>query len=147
MGKESTIFYSEWLSLINSLSDSNKLKLYDLIFSFDEKNLPKIDDPHLKSVFDYISNKITKNNSKYQEKCNKARESANARWNKREDANACERIKRKETHYDKDNDNDNVNDKEDKKTKAKEQIKIPDWINAKTWNEFIKIRLKLKPRK
>lgn len=122
MSKESTIFYHEWLQLINSLSDINKLKLYDLIFSFDEKNLPKINDPHLKSVFDYISNKIAKNNSKYQVKCNKARDSANARWNRKEDANACERIKRKETHYDNGNDNVNVNDKEDKKTKAKKAL-------------------------
>jgi len=117
--KESIVFYREWLPLINSLSDGNKLKLYNMIFSFDKDNLPKIDDPHLKSIFDYVSNKIVKNNSRYQEKCNKARESANARWNQKDNANACERKKRIETHYDKDNDNDNDKDKEDKKTKGK----------------------------
>lgn len=112
MSKESIVFYKEWLSLINSLSNENKLKFYENIFTFEEGNLPEIEDPHLKSVFDFISLKIVNNNKKYKDKCDKARESAKARWNNKNDANACERIKRIKTHYDNDNDNvnDNVND-------------------------------------
>jgi hypothetical protein len=110
MSKKSTIFYHEWLPLINSLPNENKIKLYELIFNINDVELPIINDPHLKSVFDYISNKILNNDSKYKEKCDKARESANARWAKKDDANACETKKRKETHYDNVNDNDNDND-------------------------------------
>lgn len=62
--KQTIIFYKDWYQLIKSLSDTNKAKLLDLIF--DENNSTEINDPHLKSVYDFIKYKIDENNQKYE---------------------------------------------------------------------------------
>ena len=66
MSKETIIFYKEWLTLINSLPDKSRLEFYDLIFSQDKVVLSKIKDAHLRSVLDFVQQKIDKNHVKYE---------------------------------------------------------------------------------
>lgn len=77
---DTTIFYHEWLPLINSLPSEKRLKFYDLIFSISKNceqnehvfNLfkeQKIDidfsDNHFMSIFNFVCQKILENNKKY----------------------------------------------------------------------------------
>ena len=99
------LLYKDWFPLIKSLPDDNRLKLYDMIFEYEGVPIVEIDDPHLKGVYDFIINRINDNNQKYNERCRKARESANQRWHPDacepmpSDANACESKKRIDSHY------------------------------------------------
>lgn len=78
------ILYTEWCPLISSLPDEKRLKLFDMILRFHEET-PEISDPHLRSVFDFISLKIRENQEKYLEKCAKAKEAIAKRWEKKEE--------------------------------------------------------------
>jgi len=62
---KSIIFYYEWLSLINSLNNEDRLKLYDAIFSVD-RYLDINCNQHLWGVYNFIISKINDNEDKYQ---------------------------------------------------------------------------------
>lgn len=84
--KDTTIFYHEWLPLINSLPNEKRLKFYDLIFSINKNceqnehvlNLFKeqkinvdFSDNHFMSIFNFVCQKILENNKKYKDEIGK----------------------------------------------------------------------------
>ena len=157
--KETIIFYKEWLTLINSLPDKSRLEFYDLIFSQDKVVLSKIKDAHLRSVLDFVQQKIDKNHVKYEEVITKRKlagiKSGEARRKKGTKRTSVHSVQQKGTKRtdsvnvnDNDNDNVNVSDKEiNKKTKAKKDFfgfDIPAFIQKKTLEDFIENRKTLK---
>jgi hypothetical protein len=83
--KDSFIVYKEWNALIRTLDDAQRLAFYDLLFEFDG-TMPEIkNDNHLKGVVNFVFLKVIDNDDKFQEKSQKSRESAYARWNKHRD--------------------------------------------------------------
>ena len=113
MTKETIIFYKEWLTLINSLPDKSRLEFYDLIFSQDKVVLSKIKDAHLRSVLDFVQQKIDKNHVKYEEVISKRKlagiKSGEARRKKGTKRTSVQSVKQKGTKRT-DIDNVNVND-------------------------------------
>lgn len=93
MAKESFVLYKEWLPIIKTLPDAARLKFYDMMFEYDNGEVPVSGDPHLDGVAKYILEKVAVNNKKYAEKCDKAALAAKMRW----DANA---YGRNESHTD-----------------------------------------------
>jgi len=152
MTKETIIFYKEWLTLINSLPDKSRLEFYDLIFSQDKVVLSKIKDAHLRSVLDFVQQKIDKNHVKYEEVITKRKlagiKSGEARRKKGTKRTSVHSVQQKGTkRTDSDNVNDNVNDNVIKKTKAKKDFfgfDIPTFIEKKTLEDFIENRKTLK---
>lgn len=113
MTKETIIFYKEWLTLINSLPDKSRLEFYDLIFSQDKVVLSKIKDAHLRSVLDFVQQKIDKNHVKYEEVISKRKlagiKSGEARRKKGTKRTSVQSVQQKGTKRT-DSDNVNVND-------------------------------------
>lgn len=60
------------------------------------------DDPVEQLLFDFCRNAIDRDREKYQLRCQQNAENANKRWQKRENANACERIQTHATDADMD---------------------------------------------
>ena len=132
--KESFLVYKEWNTLIESLEDEDRLFFYDTLFSFDGDEIPTFKSKHLQSVVNFVFGKIIENDKKYTTKCEKAKESANKRWN----ANASESMPthanvKKAMHNDNDNDNDNVNESDIKIARPHENSKVMKtawWVKA-----------------
>jgi len=72
--KKSIIFYYDWVTLINSLPDSQRLEFYDALFS--EKRELKNEDIHLQSIFKFVVKRVEENEYKYNQKVIKLRENA-----------------------------------------------------------------------
>lgn len=123
----SLLIYKEWNPLIQSLPKEKRLRFYDILFTYeDDSSLPEIKDPHLKSVLDFVLNKVKDNDVKYEAKCQKAKESAELRWSKN-----AKTSKRMRTHtkvknaMHNDNDNDNEFTSVNKKKSEKENFSPP----------------------
>lgn len=128
--KKSIIFYYEWLPLINSLPNKERLFFYDLLFS-DRNNL-KVDNAHLKSVLDFVVSKVEENEMKYNVKVAKLKENASkggkaSSKSKQMLANAT-KIKQIERENVNENVNGNGNDIIKKKT-----------IKKENYSEFVKM--------
>lgn len=109
--KDSMIFYYEWLALINSLPDKERLEFYDNMMNPTKRAVFSSDNGHLKSIFDYVNSKVMVNEIKYQEIVQKRRLAASS-GGKQKAANATNR-KREEaipSYNDNDNENDNENE-------------------------------------
>lgn len=113
MAKESFILYQDYGDIINKLSDEQAGKLFKMIFEYEKTGEYPECDLVLDIAFTQIKNNLDRNKKKYTEKCERNREIAKQRWNKRTDANGYER-----TPSDADNDldpdlvNENDNEKE-----------------------------------
>jgi hypothetical protein len=120
-GKNSTIFYTEWLPLVASLANASKIKFYDIVLNPEKRDTEINDDPHLKGIVDFVLLKIRENETKY-EKVKEIRKLAgskgglaNARFakqKKQKEANQAVNV----------NDNVNVNAKEERKRSLNEEI-------------------------
>lgn len=140
MTKETIIFYKEWLTLINSLPDKSRLEFYDLIFSQDKVVLSKIKDAHLRSVLDFVQQKIDKNHVKYEEVISKRKlagiKSGEARRKKGTKRTSVQSVQQKGTkRTDSDNvnvnDSDNVSDKEINNERFEEFWNLYDYKKSK----------------
>lgn len=140
MTKETIIFYKEWLTLINSLPDKSRLEFYDLIFSQDKVVLSKIKDAHLRSVLDFVQQKIDKNHVKYEEVISKRKlagiKSGEARRKKGAKRTSVQSVQQKGTkRTDSDNvnvnDSDNVSDKEINNERFEEFWNLYDYKKSK----------------
>ncbi len=131
--KESFLVYKEWNTLIESLEDDDRLFFYDTLFNFDGEEIPIFKSKHLQSVVNFVFGKIIENDKKYSTKCEKAKESANKRWN----ANASESMRthanvKKAMHNDNVNDNVNDNDKKGKQPPKKKKETTPEYFFSET---------------
>lgn len=90
--KDGIVFYPEWSTLIKSLPNEKRLQFYDIVLEGNYDEIDKIEDNHLKCVLEFVLQRIAINQKKYREKCEKAREAANSRWQQETHASASEGI-------------------------------------------------------
>lgn len=113
MAKDSFILYHSVYEHIEGLSDEEIGKLTRAIFLYEKEGEEIELSPVLKMAFSFIKKQLDLNRGKYQEKCEKNKNSARKRWDS-ENANECERIKHDAKYADTDNDSvsdtDNDND-------------------------------------
>lgn len=160
--KDTTIFYHEWLPLINSLPNEKRLKFYDLIFSITKNceqnehvfNLFKeqkinvdFSDNHFMSIFNFVCQKILENNKKYKDEIGKRKfagvMSGKARRKKGTHVQSVEQKGTKRTDSDSDNDiikkdNTNVLSKEKPTLKLK-KLEIPNLEEVKAYASEAKL--------
>ena len=122
--KETVIFYKDWYEAIKGYNPEERLKAYEAIFAYAFEGAEP-SDRFVKAITALMCTAIDRDNSKYEEKCERNRRNAAARW----------RYNRMRSHAvdadnDNDNDNDNGNDNEpttnvagDKKEKTSNEVK------------------------
>lgn len=102
-GKKSFMFYCDWKDTFDALPDDKAGQLVKHLLSYVNDENPETDDILINAVFANIKATLKRDLKKWEAKSNKNRESANKRWQK-ENANACERIKRNAKNADSDKD-------------------------------------------
>ena len=98
MGNGSFVLYADAYESMRSLADAQKGKLLDAIFLYHlGEQIPEM-DAVVAMAFSFMRRTFDRDSAKYNERCEKARKSANMRWHanacegKQVDANACEGI-------------------------------------------------------
>ena len=114
MGKYSFMFYFDWKPYLNRLPDNEARGrfLMALIDYASEGKIYAPDDPVEQLLFDFCKNAIDRDQEKYQLRCQQNAANANKRWQRRDNANACERIRTHANDADMDKDIDMDKDKE-----------------------------------
>ena len=113
--KASMIFYRDWYEMARSLSDEERLMIYDAVmeYAFDGK-LPE--DKFIKTATALMLSAIDRDSDKYEKKCEKLRQNINKRWERHRQVattgNICIQKNTNESNsiqigYDNDNDDDN----------------------------------------
>ena len=126
MGKDSFLFYRDWLDGLKNIEPSLKAELLEaiIIFGLDGEEIEL--SPTAKAIFGFIRPKMERDATKYDEKCRKLRENAmraKASKSKQLQPNAtnCNQLQADATKSEQigsDNDNDNVNDNDKQDTKV-----------------------------
>ena len=109
--KESFVIYKDWQNLLSALSDEQKGKLLDGIFSFqcDGKTTDFDGDKALQGILNYFISAFIKDNEKYEETCEKNRKNG-SKGGRPKKTEKTQRFFSKPKKADNDNDNDNGND-------------------------------------
>lgn len=89
--KNSFLLYADAYESIRSLEPELKGQLLDAVFLYHRGEVIPTLAPVVEMAFSFLRRSFERDESKYAERCEKARTSARARWDKN-DANACERI-------------------------------------------------------
>lgn len=111
------IVYGDIKAVLDELSDDQVATLFrGMVDYFVSGKEPKFSGV-LKFVFIPIKQQMDRDSDKYEKKCERNRKSANKRWEREKDANACERM---QTHANDANTNAKTNTNTDtgEKTKA-----------------------------
>jgi len=140
MSKKSFILYQEYKKNLSALSQSQKGDLLDAIFAYNEG--VKIDlEPITNMAFSFIESDLNRNNQKYDNivERNRINGSKGGRPPKPKKPSGLSGNPNKPKKADNGNGNDNGNDNKDDN-----KIKIPAFVKADLWNEFLRIRIKLK---
>lgn len=107
--KDGFIIYKQQFEPIKDLPDANVGRLFKAIFEYQNTNkVPEL-DPVTEMAFKFFKNQFDLDNKKYIDRCNKARDSVNKRWNKK-DTNVYEGIQPNTNHTDKEKDKDKEKD-------------------------------------
>lgn len=107
--KDGFIIYKQQFEPIKDLPDANAGRLFKALFEYQKTGkVPEL-DPVTKMAFNFFRNQFDLDNKKYIDRCNKAKESINKRWNKN-NTNVYERIQPNTNHTDKEKDKDKDKD-------------------------------------
>ena len=126
--KKTVVVYIDWISIFEELNDDEAGKLIKHFFRYVNDKNPEAPDRLTKLLFEPIRQTLKRDLVKYEDKREKNRQNALMRWEK-ENANACERIKKDANHADSDSDSviDSDSDNGSEKNKdipAFEEFKI-----------------------
>lgn len=88
--KESFVFYETWAEAIRQMPDAERLQMYDAIMQYGIYGTKTEMGGLAQMALNLVYNDIDNCKAKRKEKAEKARKSANKRW--QSDTNACERI-------------------------------------------------------
>jgi hypothetical protein len=108
--KKSVLLYCDIIHTVEELSDEEAGKLFKHYLRYVNDLNPEPPDKLTKVVFEPIRQHLKRDLKNWQTKCERNSLIAKASWNKRKDANVCERIKPDAKNADNDNDNDNDKD-------------------------------------
>ena len=99
MKKDSFVFRGEWKDAIMGLPDAVRLEIYEAIIEYGTSGTIPTLKPTAMMAFNFTKMAIDRDRERYEERSEKARMSASARWNRdmRTDANGCERSERMQT--------------------------------------------------
>lgn len=111
--RESFLIYKSFYEPIKHLSDEDIGKLFRALFEY-QINKTECTDVSIKMAFDFFKNQFRLDDEKYNNKCQKNREIALKRWNKKY-TNECERIQTDTNNAD--NEKDNEKEKDNNKSK------------------------------
>lgn len=100
MKRDSFVFRGEWKDAIIGLPDAVRLEIYEAIIEYGTSGTIPTLKPTAMMAFNFTKMAIDRDRERYEERSEKARLSASARWNRdmRTDANACERMQTQRTH-------------------------------------------------
>ena len=114
--KKSVLIYVDWIATFNKLEDDEAGRLIKHFFSY-VNDLNPTSDRLTELLFEPIKQQLKRDLKAYEQTCQRNSLNASLRWNKN-NATACDRIRKDAKHADNDNDNDNDkdNDKEEKET-------------------------------
>ncbi len=91
--KESFILYQRYKSQFELLTMEQRGILITAIFNHASgEAVPEITDVPVKMAFSFISEQLDYDRGEYEKKCKKNAENATKRWDKKSDANVCDRI-------------------------------------------------------
>lgn len=116
--KKSVIVYVDWIATFNKLEDDEAGRLIKHFFSY-VNDLNPTSDRLTELLFEPIKQQLKRDLKAYEQTCQHNSLNASLRWNKN-NATACDRIRKDAKHAD--NDNDNDNDKDNDKEEEKETI-------------------------
>ena len=102
MKRDSFVFRGEWKDAIIGLPDAVRLEIYEAIIEYGTSGTIPTLKPTAMMAFNFTKMAIDRDRERYEERSEKARLSASARWNRDMrtdaiDANACERSERMQT--------------------------------------------------
>ena len=102
MKRDSFVFRGEWKDAIMGLPDAVRLEIYEAIIEYGTSGTIPTLKPTAMMAFNFTKMAIDRDRERYEERSEKARLSASARWNRDMrtdaiDANACERSERMQT--------------------------------------------------
>ena len=99
MKRDSFVFRGEWKDAIIGLPDAVRLEIYEAIIEYGTSGTIPTLKPTAMMAFNFTKMAIDRDRERYEERSEKARLSASARWNRdmRTDANVCERSERMQT--------------------------------------------------
>ena len=100
MKRDSFVFRGEWKDAIMGLHDALRLEIYEAIIEYGTSGTIPTLKPTAMMAFNFTKMAIDRDRERYEERSEKARMSASARWNRdmRTDANGCERMQTQRTH-------------------------------------------------
>ena len=125
-GKKGFVLYADQIETFTALPDDMAGKLIKHIFKYVNDEDPITDDLVINIAFTPIKTQLKRDLKKYESICERNKENAKKRWDKR-DAIVCDRIPKDAKNADKDNDIDKDNDKDSDKDIKK--TKEPTWRN------------------
>ena len=97
--KKGFLIYKSLYEPIKEFNREQKGELLEAIFEYQiSGEVPQGISPIVNMAFLFFKNQFDIDNEKYEERCEKAKRSAEARWKKKQDANAYERIPSEESH-------------------------------------------------
>jgi hypothetical protein len=115
--KKSFLLYVDLIHTVSKMPNEKAGELFKHILSYVNDENPVTEDLIVQLTFEPIRQQLKRDLKVYQKRCEKNRDSVNARWSKRKEkiqtnTNVYERIKADTKNTDIDNDTDNDNDKE-----------------------------------
>ena len=102
--RNTTIFYQDWYETIKGFEPEERLKAYEAIFAYAFEGVEP-SDKFIKAVTALMRTAIDRDNARYEQKCERNRLNATARWKS-------DRMRPHAMDAYNDNDNDNDNDNE-----------------------------------
>ena len=106
--KKLVLIYVDWIATFNKLEDDEAGRLIKHFFSY-VNDLNPTSDRLTELLFEPIKQQLKRDLKAYEQTCQRNSLNASLRWNKN-NATACDRIRKDAKHADNDNDNDNDND-------------------------------------
>jgi hypothetical protein len=108
--KKSFLLYTDIFHTVSKLPDEKAGQLFKHILAYVNDKNPETDDLIIQISFEPIKQALKRDLRKYEDKRQTNRENALARWNKPDDATACDRINTDANHAVSDSVIDNVSD-------------------------------------
>ena len=134
-GKKTFLMYSDVINYIDGLNDHQVAQLYKATLCYANGLPVEIDDAEVRGIWRVIKHNMDQTDAAYQEKCERNKENAKKRFNKkatesteeyeavRDNTTASDRIRPQATAYDRNNDNDNDIDNIKEKVLSNESTK------------------------
>ena len=116
--KNSFVFYKDWVEALSELSDAERLEAYEAIFRFAFEGV-KPEDRLIRIATASIFKSISRDNDKFEEKCERNRRNVMQRWKKLENngnTTANGDIRSNTTNTENENGKENENEKENTPT-------------------------------